>query len=160
MNKLITLIIFIALLTGCAGLTELTVIYPAKILYGIDFTPFTEKEFLITPEKYSGQYESIGLIDYTTKPGAIYKITGKKLNPYYVPGGAAEKLIVKYEWKADSILFSDALNEVYKICTDMGADAIMNFKNELVFDRYDNIKNPVTITGYRITGFAIKRENK
>jgi hypothetical protein len=131
MNKLITLSISILFLSSCSGLKELTYIPPSKVLYGIDFTPFTKKGFLITPEKYAGIFESVGLIDYSTKPGANYKLSGREPNPNYEKQGG-DKYFEIYKWKVDSIQFSDALNEVYKICTDMGADAIMNFKNELV----------------------------
>ena len=41
----------------------------------------------------------------------------------------------------------------------MGADALVNFNNEMITRPYIGIKNPVDITGYRITGFAIKRKD-
>jgi hypothetical protein len=158
MRKLVTLFAVAALLSGCA--TELKVIYPVQTLYGIDFTPYTHKGFLITPEKYSGQYESIGIINYTAKPGAIYKLTGRKLNPFYASGGSEPHYIDHYEWAVDSISFKDVLSKVYDICINMGADALVNFQNEITSDSYTNIKNPTSITGYRITGFAIKRKDK
>lgn len=147
-------------LYSCVSLNELKVIYPAEILYGIDFTPFTQKGFLITPEKYSGNYESIGIINFTAKPGAQYKMSGRKPNPYYKSGTDDQRYIDVYEWAVDSIAFTEVLDKVYNICIGMGADALVNFQNEITLDPYTGIKNPVTITGYRITGFAIKRKDK
>jgi len=142
-------------------LKGLNIIYPGQSLYGIDFTPFTQKGFLITPEKYEGFYESVGIIDFTAKPGAQYKLTGEIKNPEYFPGMQDHSPFIEhYEWVVDSISFKDVLTKVYDICTQMGADALVNFHNELISDNYSGIKNPTAITGYRITGFAIKRKNK
>lgn len=160
MKKLYSLLLVTVLLASCVTLEELKVIYPIETLYGIDFAPFTKKGFLITPEKYSGPYESIGMINFTAKPGAIYQKTSTKPNPYWIPESSQPKVIEVYEWKVDSIAFEQVLNKVYKICVDMGADALVNFQNEITLDPYSGIKNPVTITGYRITGFAIKRKDK
>lgn len=158
--KKIFFILLPLLLSSCATLKELKIINPVETLYGIDFAPFTKKGFLITPEKYNGDYESIGMINFTAKPGAQYITTGSKPNPYYSQGSGEPRLIETYEWKVDSIAFSEVLNKVYKICVDMGADALVNFKNEITLDPYSGITNPVTITGYQITGFAIKRKAK
>ena len=159
MKKIFSLLLTI-ILTSCATLEELKVIYPAEILYGIDFTQFTQKGFLITPEKYSGAYESIGMINFTAKPGAKYIKTSSRLNPDWTPGSTQPRVIEVFEWQVDSIAFKQVLSKVYDICVKMGADALVNFQNEITLDPYTGIKNPVTITGYRITGFAIKRKDK
>jgi hypothetical protein len=163
MKKLLYLLLAF-LLTSCAvtqkELKELKIISPYEYLYGIDFAPFTQKGFLITPEKYNGNYESIGMIDFTAYPGAQYIKTGVKLNPYWSQGSSEPKVIETYEWKIDSIEFKAVLNKVYNICVEMKADALVNFKNEITLDTHEGIKNPITIAGYRITGFAIKRKDK
>ena len=156
MKRTLALLFLFTLITGCVSLNQ---IYSSKLLYFIDFTPFTEKGFLITPEKYLGSYESIGLINYETKPGAKYG-TIYKVNPTYIAGSGQAPYIPTYEWKQDTILIADALNEVYEICISMGADAIMNFNSEIIEDNYSMIEHPVVIRGYRITGFAIKRKDK
>ena len=159
MKKLILLLLII-ILPGC--LTELKVIYPVELLFGIDFTPYTQKGFLITPEKYSDPYESIGIIDYTVMPGAVYELSGREINPYYKEGSQQTQphTVEKYEWIIDTVSFDEVLNQVYTICIDMGADALVNFKNERIELPYAGIKNPITITGYRITGYAIKRKDQ
>jgi hypothetical protein len=158
--KKIFIILIAFVFTSCATLNELKVIYPVETLYGIDFNPFTKKGFLITPEKYTGAYESIGMINFTAKPGAQFKTSGLKPNPFYKEGGTEQRYVENFEWAVDSIAFSEVLNKVYDICVGMGADALVNFQNEITLDPYSGIKNPVTITGYRITGFAIKRKDK
>ena len=154
--KYLTFFLLMVFTTSC--LVELKTIYPKETIYGIDFTPYTSKGFLFTPEKYDGQYESIGMITYTTMPGAKYLRSGAKPNPYYRPGGSEPGVISVYEWVVDSMKFSDALRNVYDICVSMGADAMINFQNEVIRDEYTNIKNPVVILGYSISGFAIKRK--
>jgi hypothetical protein len=154
MKNFIYLFILIAL-SSCA--TELKVIYPEETFYNIDFTPFTEKGFLITPEKYEGKYESIGMIDFIAKPGAKFE---KSYQDFYTSTTGITTFKDVYKWKTDMIIFSDVLNKVYEQCTKMGADALINFRNEITEDRYTNILNPVTILGYRITGFAIKRKTE
>jgi hypothetical protein len=161
MKKLIYLLLVIfatSCATGLKELNELKVIFPSEKLYGIDFTPFTKKNFLITPEKYTGNYESIGIINFTAKPGAKYIKLGFKANPDYTEQNNQLKYLESFDWKVDSIIFSDVLNKVYKICTDMGADALVNFKNDIIYDSHSDISNPVTIMGYEISGFAIKRK--
>jgi hypothetical protein len=161
MKKVLSLLLTF-FFSSCATvneLKELKVIFPSETLYGIDFAPFTKKGFLITPEEYNGPYESIGMIYFTAKPGAQYLKTDTKLNPYWSENSPYEpKFIEVYEWKVDSIAFEQVLTKVYTICVGMGADALVNFKNEIANDTHTGIKNPVTITGYRITGFAIKRK--
>lgn len=157
MKKSLVLVLLMSI-CSCATLEEIKVIYPVESLYGIDFTPYTKLNFLITPEKYPGSYESIGMINFTAKPGAQYLLSSKKPNPYYGRNSGEPKFIEIYEWKIDSIAFPEVLNKVYKICVEMGADALVNFKNEIILDPRTGIKNPVTITGYQITGYAIKRK--
>lgn len=162
MNKIIELIILVVLLTGCATSKTLPILWeisPVKTLYAIDFTPFTSQGFLITPEKYTDSYESIGLINYETLPGS--KCNSIIIpNPKYKVGYSDPEYLQIYEWDTDTLLILDALKDVHTICVGMGADAIMNFDFERISQYYGDIKNPTYIGGYRITGFAIKRKNK
>jgi hypothetical protein len=149
------IIILAVFVIGCSPLKD---IYSVKVLNIIDFTPFTAKNFLITPENYTGTYQSIGLIEYIVKPSASYKLSTKELNPKFAPGDPeVTRYFDIYKWNIDNISFDAVLNEAYNICVKMGADAIINFKSEIIYDEYASIKYPVTIIGYRITGFAIKR---
>ena len=158
MKKLIVILLSVILLISCTTLKQINNIQPSKYLYGIDFSPFTAKNFLITPEKYLDSYESIGLINYESFPGATYEFV--KSIPTQETKINGEKVYNDiYEWKTDRINIDSMINEVYNICVEMGADAIVNFEIKTITEPYLYIKNPITITGYKINGFAIKRKN-
>jgi hypothetical protein len=158
MKKSILFIIVVAL-SSCAT-SPFNRINPTEIVYGIDFSPFTQKGFLITPEKYAGSYESIGLINYEAFPGANYKEVEKSIENYY---GSKKPVIFKEnKWVVDSISLQDVLTKVYNICVEMGADALVNFDYEIIPTSYGSvpraIDNPLTIYGIHISGYAIKRK--
>jgi len=146
MKKLIVL--FLIILTGCA--VTIYNIDPINEYFGIDFTKYSKEGFLFTPEKYLGEYESIGMIEYKLIPGAKYKIYKQ------VYGQEA-----KYKWFTEYIEFSQAVDSIYFMAKSMGANTIMNFDFSIEYnEEFSNpmeYKNPITIYGYRITGFAIKR---
>jgi hypothetical protein len=153
-------VLFIFILSGCA---ELKTINPVENLSIIDFTPYTQKGFLITPEKYSGNYESIGIIDYSFKPGATLKSKVMKSiksasGPYYKDNAYVENF--EHEWVVDSISFDAVLQKVYEICIRMGADALINFHPELISEQRISSLPTIEIYGIKITGFAIKRKDK
>ena len=147
MKKIMFLLLIF--LTGC-GVTIYN-INPINEYFGIDFSKYSEMGFLITPEKYIGEYESIGMIEYKLIPGAKYSVTKK----------AYQQTPLKYGWLIDEIEFSQAVDSIYFMAKSMGANTIMNFDfNIETNEKYSNpmkYMNPITIYGYRITGFAIKR---
>jgi len=118
---------------------------------GIDFTSFSEKGFLITPEKYNGDYESIGLITLTFRPFTKRIIvTDGSPNSLEVPGLS--------HWESEKIDHDSLLNSIYEVCTEMGADAFTQLEmqvNSAMFAQ--NTMEPAEIPEITITGFAIKR---
>jgi hypothetical protein len=159
MKKLFGVTIIIALF-GCAS--SIKIIDPIEIVNGVDFTPYTKLGFFITPEKYGSAYESIGIIDVSYSPQAEYKpIITKSKEKYLIPSKKDEEYInIDHQWVINPMSFNDVLSKVYKVCIDMGADALVNFHSEIITNSYKDIENPITITGYRITGYAIKRKEK
>lgn len=155
--KHLTLVLSIAILfIGC--LPKLSNIPRKENFYTIDFRKYTEKGFLITPEKYQDAYESIGIIDFVLMPGAEYALVKRELNPYYKAGDpASERYIDIRKWVIEDISIDIALDTVHSECIKMGANALVNFELELNEEAYTNFTNPVIITGMRITGFAIRR---
>lgn len=144
-------------LTSCAELKELSKIDSYESAYEIDFTPFTQRDFLFTPEKYLGEYESIGLIDYTIMPEANYVSVGMEKKVNYTSSAGSTFVEVK-KWVPNEVDSRQALDSIYNICLEMGADALVNFKISVHEDVYQLIINPVKINGITITGFAIKRK--
>lgn len=138
------------LVTSCAPMQK--VVPLVEELYIVDFSPYAERGFLMTPERYEGNYESIADIEYIIKPGAEYKaIDGQD--------GDGEGYKISQWVVTDTITLDDALAKVYEICVNMGADALVNYHGEKLTDtRVSSLYGPVTITGYRITGYAIRRK--
>jgi len=152
MKKLLYLSLIFAFFTYSCKTLETTTIPKKEILSGINFTKYTQSGFLITPEKYNREYESIGLIDFLYMPKAELQrkedIAGYQQNDNYIEVG--------YSWVIDPINIQDALDKIYTRCLDMGANALVNFNATVEVDQYPLVEYPVTIKGYRITGFAIK----
>jgi len=152
MKKLIILLLIF--LMGC-GVTIYN-IDPINEYFGIDFTKYSKEGFLFTPEKYLGEYESIGMIEYKLISGAKYLSTGRQWD-----AKTAKSIPTRYKWFIDEIEFSQAVDSIYFMAKSMGANTIMNFDfNIETNEKYNNpmkCNNPITIYGYRITGFAIKR---
>jgi hypothetical protein len=159
MKKIILIALITAIFVSCsAPLKELSRIEGYGIMNKIDFRKYTEKGFLITPEKYNGEYQSIGMIDYIKMPGASYikrAKTDDNGNPVAPEFGHPAEL--DKHWVTDNMNLDAVLEELYKQCIAMGADAIINFSLIPNSVTHGGITNPVTIEGIRITGLAIKR---
>lgn len=59
--------IVIFLFSCVSGIKHITRI---EQFVGIDFSSYTEKGFLFTPESYQGDYKSIGMVTYSITPEA------------------------------------------------------------------------------------------
>jgi hypothetical protein len=133
--------------------TRVTKISRAEVFNNVDFTKYTQNKFLITPEKYSGPYESIGLIDFIYMPGAELK--ANVLDEKYITS-QQQNTVTGYTWDIEQINIQDVIDGIYNRCIDMGANALINFSVATQEQSYQYIQNPVNLYGYRITGFAIK----
>ena len=159
MKRLILASIISLLLMSCGPtLTELQTIYESKNFYAIDFTKYSQNGFLITPEKYLGDYVSIGIVRYEAYPGANYRLISNKPNPDYKLNSMVPQMITIKGWSIDKISIQEVLDGMYDQCKQMGADALINFDIKYETIPYTGISNPVTINGYTISGFAIKRK--
>ena len=144
MKKIITFTITLFLICGCQTVTHI----PAhEALTGLDFRPYADKNFHITPYVYTGKYTTIALINYVSMPEA-------KLITYKKGDGTTGKM-----WFQNEIDFETALDSIYEKCADMGADALMDFTFEEHSESYSKIMTPITIYGKKITGTAIRRED-
>jgi hypothetical protein len=144
--KKFTLAVLLAILfSSCATLEHID---GYQSLIGIDLRPYTEKDFLITPNDYAGKYKSIAILDYVIMPEANYKT----IYPY--SGDEPPK-----EWVHDKVDITAAMDSIYEICLDMGANAIINFEISPHADTYTAVENPTTVVGKRISGMAIQRLN-
>lgn len=126
------------LLAGLAACAGLKYIPPSTSVTGIDFTAYTAQGFMITPEMYRGDYESVGVIN------VLMHAEGKLVtNPQ---NGVAE-------WQFSALRVDDVVKEAHRRAVEMGADAIVNFSVKAA----PGMVEMVTVPGVEVTGFAIKR---
>ncbi|MFD2531335.1 heavy metal-binding domain-containing protein [Gracilimonas halophila] len=161
-------VIAIILFSGCSTTIDLTQEggYDYK---GIDFREYTRNGFKFTPEKPSGKYESIGIVEVEFYPeireidlnqynramtiqinssSNTYEIDGKefKVNKSSYNGVVEYYLIEQFE--TDSIL-----EEMYELTSSWGANAVVNLR----FD-YQLFTEGLTWSSVTVRGFAIKEE--
>lgn len=142
--KKIILLAAIAILTGCASLkpTERKV-----YTYLADYRAYSEAGFLITPQPYQGEYESLGEIDIHIIPA--FEQAEEEF------GYMGEKW---YTFRFETISMDAIINTAVKQAVGMGADAIANFSiTGKVIERVGSGKTYEGIE-YRVKGFCIKRK--
>jgi hypothetical protein len=156
MKKIALFAVVSLLAISCTTLKEIP---SYSLLNKIDFRKYSDAGFLFTPEKYEGEYKSIGVIDFKKMPGALYTtIKELKNKDNYIPEHP-EISTISTQWFTEMIDMDQAIDELYRECISLGADALMNFKIDYYIETRSNISNPISITGYKISGFAIKRIN-
>ena len=137
MNKvsiLSLLCIYVIILSGCVPKP----IERTEVLTGYDFTKYTALGFLITPEKYNGEYESIGILTLTITPSARYVSLPYELQPGERMSG---NVVI------ETFNVADAIEKLYQEALEMGADAITRFE----LDPYPFIYAGVEIHGIQVS---------
>ncbi|MEL7832449.1 hypothetical protein [Fodinibius sp. Rm-B-1B1-1] len=148
MRSLIFTLLLIGFITSaCAG-PETTARDEVINVTGYDFSEYTEDGFLFTPEAYNGDYQSIGLITVTQWP-AVRKMTRRVPSPDSPNGYKTVE-----EFYPDDIDVEKAIDEIYKVANNMGADAITRFD----VTPTSRMNGTLTVQGVEISGFAIKRK--
>lgn len=113
----------------------------------LDFQPYTEAGFFISPNPYTGQFSPVGEINITVQPALQQpsrQIKGVYNDAVYAPKNGAG--VVQEE------IFSEELLEMaVKAAKEKGANGISNFKCLRVRDLSE-----LEPYHYEITGFAIK----
>ena len=148
--RTLVLILFIGIFTTVACSGPQTVARDEVInVTGYDFSKYTDQGFLITPEQYNGKYQSIGLITVTQWP-AVRKTTRRVPKP---EGGGYQTV---EEFFPEDINVERAIDEIYKVANNMGADAITRFDVTPTSRKNGSL----TVQGVEISGFAIKRASQ
>lgn len=150
MKLLILILITISVCSCSSSLTESPKIVEVT---GFDFTKYTEQNFLFTPEGFSGEYESIGIIRASifpeVKEAKGLSITKEITKDYNVVSLAGSN------WLIEKIKPEMAVEEIFQTAKKMGADAIINFDARISPTQ----NGKFTFYGYEVSGFAIKRKN-
>ncbi len=143
------ILLFIIFFVSCANPPSL--IDEKFIISGYDFSDYSKKGFLFTPNLYQGDYKAIGLIQLSFAPHA--KLTEVRGKDKYIRRAYAKK-----DWKVDEFNSKKAIESIYKSCVEIGADALTQMKIETFFEHHaQGTLYPITIPGIKISGFAIKR---
>lgn len=106
----------------------------------LDFRPYTAKNFIITTETYTGNYEPVGVVSYKIIPASSFAESN-----YSTTGN----------WHCDIIKSSVLIDSLYVMCNNLGANAIMNFWFKIGDSNTGNIRDYYTISA---GGFAIIRK--
>jgi hypothetical protein len=140
--KFFSLLLVVILLSCAPNIKQI----PSSLsIYEIDFSKYSEMNFLFTPYKYLGDYKSIGLVSVTYMPEANFEqvVTGK--------GTGVEEL-----WKIENVNLENIIEAFHKKAINMGANAVVDLTIENI-PRTIYAATPVTISGVKLSGFAIKR---
>jgi len=140
------LVLAVTLVAACSG----PEVYKKSMeVAGYDFTEYTEQGFLITPESYQGEYQSIGVLSVAVWP----RVERRPVEDDTLAQPGADS--PAQEWfVTEAVDPQEVVDSLYVEAQSMGADAIMNFRAEPV--REDLVNGP-TRTGVRARGFAIDR---
>lgn len=115
----------------------------------LDFTKYSNDNFLITTESFNKEYESIGIISVTISP-AITKSLVENPEKYkaYINGMGGVYYFEK-------ISYEHAIDSMYYLAKRMGANAIINLTLESTVKYYYNVHEYHDLS---VSGFAIRRK--
>lgn len=121
---------------------------------GIDFTKYTAKGFLFTPESYMGQYESVGQFSAVLYP-QIVKEKNRGLHPETVKGieNFKQVNVDGIEWLIERVTLDEVVDSIYSYALKLGANAVVSFKIDLV----PRVNGALFYNCYEVSGFAIKK---
>lgn len=148
MKKILLIVAAIAFLASCSTLKSIEKEDRKVYTDFADYRPYLEIGFLITPNLYSGEFESIGEL-------AIHIVPAIKLFP---EDGEQYDYRGKY-YNYEEIKRQDVIDIAVKEAISRGADAIANFNitaNKI--SKADGLGTVCIGREYYITGFCIKRK--
>lgn len=146
MKYILSLFVIAVLFISCSATKP---IERSELFSGIDFRKYTENNFFITPLEYTQPYEPIGLINFTMYPEVKdVPSTYSSSDGYILMDSNGQR------WFIGNIQTSDAVDKIYRYCTEMKADALMMFDVNVVYKN----NGALSVPGLEISGFAIKRK--
>jgi Holliday junction resolvase-like predicted endonuclease len=112
-----------------------------------DYRPYQEEGFLISPNAYTYNFESVGEIDIIVEPARIKKLVESQYSSYEA---------LDYE----TIPYDELVAIAVKEAKEKGADALVNFsiKREASLELNRTSGRYMTKYTYYIKGFCIKRK--
>ena len=116
----------------------------------LDFRPYTEAGFFLSPDPYPGEFEALGEIIVTVVPSLLPK---SGAGPQKFADGAYSSV---GQYVSENIPGEELLDLVVKAALDRGADGIADFKCAAVYEYVT--KDYKVLDHYDISGLAIKRK--
>lgn len=144
------LIVVLALITlaACSTPQLKTHIPEQYLLSGFDFSEYARQGFLFTPDNYQGRYDALGIVDLYYMPEARYEEREMEFRG---------RTIVADRWSLEKAEPQRAIEGLYREAKNMGADAVTKFRIEPATLWDGGKDNRVKLSGYKVSGFAIKR---
>lgn len=162
--KKILFLFSIFLLISCAVKQQLAYIPKSVIINNLDFRKYTQRGFLFTPDKYLGEYSTVGMISYVSKAGATQKFE-QMPNPYYNKKYGNAEFVMGTSWTIDPIYTDVGIDSIYNYCSKLGADALVELiitYNEKEFIGFPSTtfygEKSIMLPEITIFGVAIKRK--
>jgi len=108
-------------------------------LYSVDFRPFVERGFLISPWRLETGYDLLASVRAEFHPSTSFVVTSTfrdsgavKINPYVAelyPEGTPSDTLLLVEWfHGKQWRLQDAMESLYHQCVDLGADGLIEFQ--------------------------------
>ena len=120
------------------------------LVSGYDFTDYTERDFLFTPEQYLGDYDAVGLLNLEIIPELRKLPFGTRATEQ----GWVTIIGATRYWQVKEIAPEEVLDSLYKRAIRLGADAVVRFS----LNSTSHYNGDVTFFGLEASGFAIKRK--
>jgi hypothetical protein len=171
---LVILLYFVSIgLNSCVSSSNVTPMSESFISLTYDFREYSSKGFMFTPEKYLGEYESIGIIEIIYVPEFIEAKnvsirSGSEQRGS--PRSATQNVIAEDVDTYKYVVYRDPVNHLklwlvsrpntgeliknaYETANEMGANAVTQFS--IVTTEFEN--DQLVVQTIKLTGFAIKR---
>lgn len=150
MKKILLLFSLLIFTVACVSTKDMN---KQVYIYGLNLTVYTQKGFMFTPEKYTGKYESIGILTVEIypkiKPREDYSM---KDIPFGVRADNDDQVP---HWFYEPVTYKEVLDSLYNLSSSLGANAVINLNIYPKFQYRQGFQDEVI--GVKVSGFAIKR---
>ncbi|MEA2017093.1 MAG: hypothetical protein U9N59_01485 [Campylobacterota bacterium] len=136
----------LVVVSGCSQ--NITHVPQAQLITSLDFTKYKENNFLMTPGEYGGDYEALGIFNFTIVAEANYEI----------PEEERKSNQPKKIWVSKDIKAQEVLDLAYETAVKKGADAITHFKMKSGIILKDDGMSMFSIDTLEVSGLLIKRK--
>lgn len=127
MRKILLIILTVFILSSCASIPDIRKPY-IRSNGVVDYSEYTSRNFFITESNsVSFDYDPIGSVVAFVESGwEVLNRTTKTITSKDDVYGTASKEKIKYGDYVYAEL-NDAIEELYQVCKEMGADGVINF---------------------------------